>query len=272
MFGPTLTFEPVGRLGNLMFEYASLIGIAQKNQQTPLMPKSRWGHSVQSCFRPLSTRLDLEVRPEVFYRPSDLHFSNDAFHIPPNITTLKGQMQSWKYFDHVRYKIINEYRFNSQYLNRAQSTLRTLLQSVGRPLTFVGVQVRRTDFVDTWSTLINPVTSNYLKNAMNFFRRKHPNSYFVVTSDDIHWSKENIVSKSDVFFSVNQTACEDLALLANCNHSVISGGSSFGWWGAYLAGGDVTYYKGWLKHNAWYNLKFLEEDSYPPSWTALPRL
>ena len=269
----TLTFEPAGRLGNLMFEYASLLGIAHANNRKPVLPQSQHGQTVQECFKLLSAKLDPNPGPIVTHRPADLHFSFDAFQLSSNVTTLKGQLQSWKYFRHLHSTIIKEFTFKRKLQENAKETLKNISALTGRgDLTFVGVQVRRGDFVHTYSSLINAVTPYYLRTAMDLYRSRHQKVFFVVTTDDVTWCKDNIISRNDVYLSLNQTACEDLALLASCKHSIISAGSSFGWWGAYLAGGNTTYYKGWLKHNAWHNLEFVEEDYYPPEWTELPRL
>ena len=68
---------------------------------------------------------------------------------------------------------------------------------------------------------------------------------FVVVSDDLAWAQQHMaVPGLRVAFLGNtaggqQAVGEDLALLAACNHSIISYGT-FGMWGALLAGGRVT--------------------------------
>src|SRR5206468_3243249 len=105
---------------------------------------------------------------------------------------------------------------------------------------------------------------DYLLRAANYFLSTfHPvfsNFVFVVCSDDVLWSKANLrsseiidfrnfmrflsdaaeVSDRDpnptviVAYSENKTAEEDMALLAMCNHTIMTVGT-FGWWAGYLA-------------------------------------
>lgn len=77
---------------------------------------------------------------------------------------------------------------------------------------------------------------------MNYFRNKFPTRLFVVASDDMDWCLTHLKPVGDdiVFASNNNrgTAAEDMALLTACNHSIISYGN-FGFWSAYLSGGEV---------------------------------
>ena len=86
------------------------------------------------------------------------------------------------------------------------------------------------------------VGENYFKRAMNFFRQRYPNRLFVVASDDMDWCQNHLQSvDGDVAFAGNRNAAnpaEDMALLASCNHSIITYGN-FGFWSAYLAGGET---------------------------------
>ena len=62
----------------------------------------------------------------------------------------------------------------------------------------------------------------------------------------------------------------DLALLAQCNDSIMSVGT-FGWWGAWLAGGDVIYFNQPIEngsnigiHKFWVN-----KDFFWPTWIGM---
>ena len=82
----------------------------------------------------------------------------------------------------------------------------------------------------------------YFTRAMDYFRKKFPSSLFVVASDDMDWCRNHLKPiNNDVVFAGNRNTenpAEDMALLAACNHTIISYGN-FGFWSAYLGGGEV---------------------------------
>ena len=264
-----ITFKPVGRLGNLMYEYSSLIGIAQKNGMSPCVPRHI---GIYRCFNitryPVHTSMSGKV-----YHPSDLQFEEESFHIHDNVSHLEGVLQSWKYFGHVDEIIRKEFNLFPKYEQFSSSLVRGLANKMKEIPTFVCVQVRRGDFVNRYSHLINPITTSYINRAMAMFEKTFSSVQFVVVTDDPAWCKQHLpLLDKHMFLSEGHTDCEDMSLLMNCNHSIITAGSSFGWWGAYLARGHVTYFPGWLKRGSWYNLKINEDDFYPPHTTAVDRV
>ncbi|ELU02435.1 hypothetical protein CAPTEDRAFT_40679, partial [Capitella teleta] len=85
------------------------------------------------------------------------------------------------------------------------------------------------------------------------------------------WSREN--------FDPHGNACEiadlskrdaivDLCVLSSCNHSIITVGT-FGWWGAYLAGGRVVYYKDYPLRHTFLSRHFAKRDFFLPHWVGL---
>ncbi len=272
----SLTFFPMGRLGNQMFEYASLLGITKRNARTAVLTKTSRDQFTK-CFTRITNELSNDpaaFHPDNTFQPPDLHFADSAFFIGPHYRTLRSQMQSWKYFGHVDDVIRSHFLFDRKSQDYAQEILIEMGKTNNFKVTttFIGIQLRRTDFASTYQNLINPVSSCYIDQAMVLFEDHFEDIVFIIVSDDIEWSKKNIdLRNRKHYISENHTPCVDLALLANCNHSIISSGSSFGWWGAYLAQGHVTYYPKWLKHGGWYNLPFLPSDYFLPQWTVIPR-
>ncbi len=267
----TLTFRPIGRLGNRMFEYASLIGIAQKNGLRPVLyPKLGFDR----CFKGISAGVKQMSQHETVYQPTNLYFSEEAFHIGHNYTILDSLMQPWKYFGHVDETLRKEYTFYDDMVNISQNYLHDLKRNRNF-VTFISVQIRRKDFINQFKHLINGITEDFINRAMHIYYTTFINPIFVVISDDIKWCRNNLNSSIklyEIYFSENHTACEHLSILASCNHSIITSGSTFGYWGAYLSNGHVLYYPGWLKTDSWYNLKFKERDVFLRRWTAIPRL
>lgn len=77
---------------------------------------------------------------------------------------------------------------------------------------------------------------------MDYFRQRYPKRLFVVASDDMDWCQDHLKPvDGDLAFAGNRNAASpaaDMALLASCNHSIITYGN-FGFWSAYLAGGET---------------------------------
>ncbi|KAK3889162.1 hypothetical protein Pcinc_006737 [Petrolisthes cinctipes] len=108
---------------------------------------------------------------------------------------------------------------------------------------FVGFHIRRTDYEGFFKRRYGgrlPETAYYTR-ALSHYRTKFPDAaVFIVASDDLKYARSELDQYHDVFFSPGFSPGEDMALLASCNHSIITVGS-YGFWSAYLAGGEVVY-------------------------------
>ena len=108
-------------------------------------------------------------------------------------------------------------------------------------IVFVGVHVRRTDFHE-YSKFWMPQLLNetFFEAAMDHFRSKYYSSSvaFLVLSDDQEWCKQHLRA-SDVYHVSTPDPEVDMAIMANCNASIIDYGT-FGMWGAILAGGETV--------------------------------
>jgi len=126
-------------------------------------------------------------------------------------------------------------------INEVQGYLGSLQE---QPEVFVGVHIRRTDYLDWIIDRYkgNPVDEHYFIYAMNLFRSRYKNVKFFVTSDDLPWCKEKF-NTQDVVFPVinkgrNNSIEQDFIFLTQMNKTIYDYGS-FGFWAAVLAGGDT---------------------------------
>ena len=95
----------LGRLGNQMFEYAALRGIAEKNGYDVCIPPPEHegieNYSLHECF-------DLEhietgfINKERYAMEQTFHFNDELFNTCPDDASLYGFFQSWKYFSNVQ--------------------------------------------------------------------------------------------------------------------------------------------------------------------------
>lgn len=259
-----------GRLGNLMFETASTFGIAHTlkykvyvEPSHPLLPYFEIKPSEYLKLENVLTFDDRDSRTAEWECRENLHSYN---------VTLNGMLQSWKYFKNSFLVVRKIFTIKSQYLLVAKNFLDTNIPDI-RSQTVVGVHVRRTDFLRPDKQLCGNTVGNeyYLKNAMDFYKKQYKNSFFVFVSDDKKWCKQNIVS-NDVIFSDFNDAIIDLAIMTLCDHMIMTGGT-FGWWGAWLAGGQVVYLKDWPWPGSWLDeYGVIKEDLFPSEWIGLSSL
>ena len=107
-----------------------------------------------------------------------------------------------------------------------------------RNATRVGVHVRRADYASGYT--VSP--TDYFRSAMRYFTERYRHVEFIVCSDDIRWCRNNLPAAIDsgsaaqMRFSHGKSPEVDLAILARCDHVIMSVGS-FGWRAAWLANG-----------------------------------
>jgi len=204
---------------------------------------------------------------------------------------LSGYLQSWRYFDDIREDIIREFRFRAIHRQVASNFLQDMrrkycsrLARSGLCLT-IGVHVRLSDMASEDSQLqgYTTATEAYILNAMAYMERRFNTSriIYVISSDNMTWCQTLVrytTLQPLVFFSQRRHVrgligarwpdSVNLALLAACDHSIITVGT-FGWWGGYLAGGVTVYYKDFPLPGSMIDKVFRSEDYYPPGWIGM---
>jgi galactoside 2-L-fucosyltransferase 1/2 len=105
---------------------------------------------------------------------------------------------------------------------------------------------------------------------MGAFRREFGSRiFFFVASDDIKWAKKHLKG-DDVVFSPQLKFEDDFAVLTNCDHIILSGGT-FGWWAAWLSTkqGRVVYFDKYPRPNSKLSHKLDLKRYYNPFWVAI---
>lgn len=78
-------------------------------------------------------------------------------------------------------------------------------------------------------------TTEYYIRGMKYIADHVSNPIFFIFSDDINWVRDNVKFEYPVkYMDFNNPAHEDLRLMYNCKHFIISN-STFSWWGSYLS-------------------------------------
>uniref|UniRef100_UPI0035902D24 galactoside alpha-(1,2)-fucosyltransferase 2-like n=1 Tax=Myxine glutinosa TaxID=7769 RepID=UPI0035902D24 len=269
------TSQPQGRLGNLMGEYATLLALSMLNGGRPiLMPKM--GARLKSIFEvnaAVMTSMESYATPWQEFPLNDW-MTEEYKHIRAPYVKLKGYPCSWTFYHHMSSFVRREFTFLPPLRDYATATLRKAM--AGRQsATFIGVHVRRGDYVrvmpNVWRGVIGD--PEYLRKAIDVFRSRYPDAVFMVASDDMAWCQRHLdVTRGDVIFVGDNNQAEpqmDLAVLSNCNHTIFTVGT-FGFWAAYLAGGDAIYLSNFTLPDSPFRLVFQEDKAYLPHWMGIP--
>ncbi|XP_072463215.1 galactoside alpha-(1,2)-fucosyltransferase 2-like [Notamacropus eugenii] len=270
------TVDPNGRLGNQMGQYATLYSLAKMNgKRAVILPKMR--RTLGRLFRislPVLTEAEALQTPWVSYALEDW-MKDEYRRIPGSYISFSGFPCSWTFYHHLRQDILREFSLHAKVREKAQAFLHSVRRGRGRGLTFVGVHVRRGDYLrvmpEKWSGVV--ADRGYLEKALGWFRARYANVVFVVTSNGMAWCRRNIdSSKGDVVFArgwMGRSAEKDFALLTQCNHTVMTIGT-FGFWAAYMAGGNTVYLANYTLPNSKFLEVFKPEAAFLPEWVGIP--
>jgi len=245
----------LGRLGNQMFQYAALRGIAANNGHNFCFPYYKdaiddgIGNMLRTelfdCFEMSSvTNLNIQTidpgRPII--QEGVFHFNEKLFGECPDWVTLYGFFQTEKYFKNVSDIIRKDFSFKKEILDPCKEMMGSLYSGDIDP-TIVALHIRRTDYL-TNSANHNNLGLEYYEKALSKFS---DDATIVVFSDDPKWCKEQELFSGDRFLiSENTNGYIDLCLMSMCTDFIIAN-STFSWWGAWLANkGKVIAPKNWF--------------------------
>lgn len=239
----------MGRLGNQMFQYASLRGIAAKHGYQYSVPSNV---SLFECFNLPVTESNNNQRS---INVEKYEFDENVFENCPDNVDLVGYFQTEKYFQNIEDQIRDLYRFKE----KVSSICRHYIQQIYSN-EVIALHIRRTDYLT--DTSFHVLDLDHYHNALELFDKDLP---VLVISDDPEWCKEHFKEKR-FRISLTKNPQMDLCLMTMCSHHIIAN-SSFGWWGSWLAKSKQTvaskkWFAGNLSH---WNTK----DLYLPEWITI---
>ena len=249
--GRFVTINASGRLGNKLCQYASFWCL----QQDDVRSRHAWVlPEMQRALEPLFSGLSLPVLPEACAKRTASDFWKVSYHKFSREADAGPLDRPWQVTDHpcdlhriARHiePLLQQLTFRAEVKEEAQRRLRRHTDSLCRgppACTFVGVHVRRTDYSEWMQWRHNKTLAGeaYLTRALALCRRRYRRVVFVVCSDDLTWVRRRL-SGPDVIMAGStgaDSAGRDLALLAQCNHTVATHGT-YGFMASFLARGDV---------------------------------
>ena len=191
---------------------------------------------------------------------------------------LVGSFASWRYTHPVANRLRRTLSFHRELVQFAAKFLSFNVPPGWTAFSFlrVGVHVRRGDFLRPGRIRkgFTTATSLYLRRALGYFVDRFARIQFIVASNDIPWCRDHIQSATwphnrvNITFSEGHSTGEDLALLASCNHTVITTGT-FSWWAAWLVNGTTVYYADFPRRGSTLGRRSNIEDYYPPNWIRI---
>ena len=241
----------LGRLGNQMFEYAAVKGIAAHHGYDwcipPLCRTGIENYSLHDCFKLESVKENNLNYSENFQYVQErfFHFDNELFNECPDNVSIHGFFQSEKYFKHISNEIRKDFTFRNEYLEPCKEMIESLK---GREPIMLHVRRGDPNLVDPrgfkWAYVNcsdqHPVqTLEYYEKALLEFDDNQP---VIVFSDSPEWVKEQefffgdrflISEPVDKYADGSYTPYVDLCLMSLCSHAIIAN-SSMSWWGAWL--------------------------------------
>jgi len=234
-----------GRLGNQMFQYAALRGIAANRGFDWMIPRpDSYGDSnygLFDCFKMESAQeSNFGILNAQSISTGEFHFIQKFFDNCPDNVNLHDYFTSEKYFSNVKDIIRSDYTFKDEIL----IPCREIVDDLENP---IFLHVRRGDY------LVKPEAHpacaiSYYEKALEHFDKESP---VLVFSDDIDWCKEQDLFQDDRFMlsEYNEKypqTCDtlygrqqalipyfDLCLMSLCTGGIIAN-STMSWWGAWL--------------------------------------
>ncbi|MEY4332414.1 MAG: Synechococcus phage [Bacteroidota bacterium] len=274
-----------GRLGNQMFQYAALKGIAANRKfEYTIPPKNP---SIQFDNYGLLDAFNLSTNKNIGWsdsskivQESGFNFDANLFKNCPDNVNLFGFYQTEKYFKHIQDEIRKDFIFKDNWLNPCKNFMK---QFKDEEVIFLHVRRGDPNLSDKrgfkWAYVNlqdqHPLqTLEYYIESLKYFPDHMP---VLVFSDSIDWCKEQEIFKSDRFmFSEPEDKFEDgalvpyidLCLMTLCSHAIIAN-SSLSWWGAWLISNPD---KKVIAPKKWFGPAYSHhntEDLYCPNWIVI---
>jgi len=233
----------LGRLGNQMFQFSALKGIAKNCDYEYCFPPTRnknelTDHQLFNPFK-LESTSQLNVQFIDSNRPTVLEetfsFNEKLFNECSDWVSLQGFFQSEKYFKHIRNDLLKDFEFRDEILEPAKKTISYWKHPIA-------LHIRRTDYL---------TNSNHTALGLDYYERAlqkfDSSSEIIIFSDDPEWCIDQKLFADDRFM-VSQTGSNymDLCLMTLCSGHIIAN-SSFSWWGAWLSNSNkIVAPAGWF--------------------------
>lgn len=257
----------LGRLGNQMFQYTALRGLAAKHGYDYCLPP----RGVVATWDPNCIKSDITIF-ECFKLPdAPKHITNfpkvmeSCFEVDQNLwencpdnISLFGYFQSEKYFKHIENDIRDSFTFVDEIGKPTEEAFKSNFDDIE----VISIHFRRGDYLNYSHHPVQEL--DYYIQALTHFDDGLP---VMIFSDDIGWCKEQELFKDDRFiFAEDNNTGVDLCLQSLCSYHIIAN-SSFSWWGSWLAKSKKT-----IAPKKWFDGPYADknlDDLYLQDWILI---
>ena len=229
-----------GRFGNQLFQFASTVGIARKNNYEVQFPikniyegkKQRLNNNQEFVAKlDLTSYFDIDEKffsNDIIINRSvnevSFNFNSNLFRVA-DFTNIDGYLQSEQYFSHCSDEIKEILKIQPHFIEEAKK----LLPKTDKNL--VGIHIRRCDYISSDNN--HPfIGVEYINRGIEALNDK--NNHYIVCSDDYKWCEEQWGDNKNFTIIKSNSQFIDFTILTMCNDFIISN-SSFSWWASYLS-------------------------------------
>jgi len=235
-----------GRLGNQMFQYAALRGIAANNNLDWCIPPedtpNEADYGLFNAFKLKNLKYTGLVNGSTYNEPG-FDFDETLFNNCPDNINIDGYRQTEKYFKGIASSIREDFEFKDEVYEPCKEFIDQFDGDI------ILLHIRRGDNVGRPDWYPIPTTEHYEYLLDKHFNNNRP---VLICSDDLDWVREQKLFESDRFYlsetrvyyphqtlngagqmETSLVPYYDLCLMTLCNDAIIAN-SSLSWWGAWL--------------------------------------
>ena len=232
----------LGRLGNQMFQYTALRGLAQRHgYEYCLPPRAVVATRDINCVNSDITMFECFKIPEApkhvtnFPKLMETKFGlcPKLWNQCPDNVSLYGYFQTEQYYKHIEKQIREAFTF----VDEIREPTEEMFNETFGDEKVISIHIRRGDYVGDANHPTQDIS--YYEKALEEFDKDLP---VIVFSDSIEWCKQQEFFQDDRFmFSEPDDKYGDgalvpyldMCLMSLCDHAIIAN-SSMSWWGAWL--------------------------------------
>lgn len=247
-----ITFSKLGKKGNLgnqLFQIASTIGIATRNEHDWFFPEWEYKNS-------FIWDIPTGYPDSNFQKIKETKLSFYDWKIGNHNYDLEGWMQSEKYFETNLIKEI--FVFNPKIKEKALQDTQYFLRN--KPIL---ISIRRGDFV--YHPMYFQLSFRYYFLAIIKHFPDWEDRHLIFTSDDINYCRQHFAHLNNSFFLENKSPIEQLIIGSHCEDFVISN-STFSWWIAWLGEKEGSKIIRPFKNFSEKSAHLDDSDFYPKRW------
>ena len=185
----------MGQLGNQMFQYASLKGIARNRGFDYMVAKnddvvvdSLGNRLYTELFNPFNINVKTGMLNGEYVQEPHFQFSEDLFNNCPDNVSLIGYYQTPKYFNHITDEIRKDFTFRPEILDPCKDMMEEMTEPVA-------LHIRRGDFITNVENHYNQGL-DYYEEALKKFEKHRQ---VIIFSDDTEWCNQQELFKPDRF-------------------------------------------------------------------------